>query len=205
MNLKDTYNRLAKDWSTAPWDEGWWDDAITHLTSLLPNNARVLDAGCGAGAVVRHLDDQGFRAEGFDFSEEMIKIARERAPKACFEVADVRDLHIFEDESYDAVIAQALLLHFPKADCPTVLKGLVSKLKPGGYFLLSVKEVKPDRAVELIEKDNYFGYDIERFFGYFTMPEVRQYLEDQNLQIVYENIEAMGPTYWLQVIGQKSR
>jgi SAM-dependent methyltransferase len=42
----------------------------------------VLDFGCGYGALVDHLDALGlpFRYLGFDISEEMIRVARERHP-----------------------------------------------------------------------------------------------------------------------------
>jgi ubiquinone/menaquinone biosynthesis C-methylase UbiE len=203
MNLRETYDHMAKDWTSSPWDEGWWSGAITSLTQFLPKGARILDAGCGGGAVVRELWKQGFAAEGFDFSQKMLEIARQRVPQAKFVVADIYDLSGFEDGVYDAIVLQAVLLHIPKKDCSEILRNLVAKLRPGGYLLVAVKQVKLDRPEETIEKDNYFGYEIERFFSYFTMPELQGYLKDQGLKIVFENVETMGPTHWLQLIGHK--
>jgi SAM-dependent methyltransferase len=53
-------------------DDEWADDGPFS----------VLDYGCGYGALVDHLDALGrpFRYLGFDVSEEMIRVARERYP-----------------------------------------------------------------------------------------------------------------------------
>lgn len=204
MDLKETYNSMARDWADFRVNQDWWVGSVDHLVSLVPNDARILDAGCGDGIVVRYLCQRGFTAEGFDFSDKLLEIARERTPEANFFLADLYNLDVLADDAYDAIILQAVLLHIPKKDCLTILKGLVAKLKPGGHILVAVKEVKPDRPAELVEKDNYFGYEIERFFSYFTMPELKKYLEDAGLGVVYEAIAPMGQkTRWLQLIGEE--
>ena len=47
-------------------------------------NGLVVDAGCGSGVWARELTDRGFQVLGIDISPEMIRLAREHAPKAKF-------------------------------------------------------------------------------------------------------------------------
>jgi ubiquinone/menaquinone biosynthesis C-methylase UbiE len=64
-----------------------FDDAnedIRHLLQLIEDEQgvepeRILDVACGSGRHVLASADDGYYAEGLDFSEEFIEQARERA------------------------------------------------------------------------------------------------------------------------------
>ncbi len=75
------YDWMYRIW--APWDsDGVRKDLIDLLDSgqVDPtSHPRSLDLGCGTGANVVHLGDQGFEAWGVDFSEVAIRRAEERA------------------------------------------------------------------------------------------------------------------------------
>ncbi len=90
----------------------------------LPEHARVLDMGAGAGETVRLLREEGFSAEGIDLE-----------PRS--EPVLVGDMHRteFSDESFDAVISQCAFFVSgdPKAACREARR----ILKPGGLLLLS--------------------------------------------------------------------
>jgi len=83
------------------WDLGGWFDVIVDLLrplGLPAESTRVLDLGCGKGAVSIHVARQlGFRVHGVDFFEPFVDDARSRAAEygvddlCTFELADMRE------------------------------------------------------------------------------------------------------------------
>jgi len=73
---------------------------------VLPNSS-ILEIGCSTGDFIGHLRPR--RGLGIDFSEEMIKIAREKYPEYEFLVDDAECLHI--EEKFDYVIISDLIGH----------------------------------------------------------------------------------------------
>lgn len=62
----------------------------------------ILDAGCGSGIAAAMALERGCRVQGIDASEEMLAIARDRAPGARFLRGDLQSLP-WPDESFDLV------------------------------------------------------------------------------------------------------
>jgi SAM-dependent methyltransferase len=202
MNLRETYNRIAKDWMQDHATDVWSLEGVEHFASLMPKGGRVLDAGCGAGEKSIYLAKQGLKVTAIDFSEEMIRLAKERAPGIDFLVKDITEpLHI--EGVYDGVFAQAVLLHIPKAEVRGVIKNITASLKQKGYFYLAVKAMREDGIEEEIRKEDEYGYEYERFFSYYTIEEMREHLVVLGFKIVYENIKLWGKTNWIQIIAEK--
>jgi ubiquinone/menaquinone biosynthesis C-methylase UbiE len=70
----------------------------------------VLDAGCGTGYLSSKLRDRGGIVIGVDFAENMIEIARSRAPDIDFRVDCCSVLRTVADGSIDLVIANYVLM-----------------------------------------------------------------------------------------------
>ena len=200
MDLKSTYNRIAADWFKDHNADTWWQEGTNHFLSLLSKGATILDIGCGPGVTTRYLSDKGFRVTGMDFSEKMIEIAHREVPNIEFLVGDIYELDSF-NRTFDAIFAKAVLLHVPKDKVVSVLEKMRDKLNPGGLLYIAVKEnTKIDGE---IVKENDYGYEYERFFSYFTLPEVTAYLEKIGMKVVLGNIANSGKTNWIQVISQR--
>lgn len=202
MDLKSTYNKIARDWVRDHHQDSWWVSGTDTYLSFLPPNASLLDIGCGAGEKSKYLLGKGYKVTGIDFSEEMLAIAREQVPTGKFIVGDIMqslDLH----ESFDGIFAQAVLLHIPKDAIIEVLKNIIAPLTPGGYFYAAVKETRQGGPDEAILKENDYGYEYERFFSYFTVSELKGYLQDIGMEMVYDSVTTSGKTNWIQVIARK--
>jgi SAM-dependent methyltransferase len=70
---------------------------------------RVLDMGCGPGALMFLLDELGVEVDGIDFSEEIKAIAPD-AVRDRITVAPVTDRNV-PDQSYDLVICREVFEH----------------------------------------------------------------------------------------------
>lgn len=201
MDLKDTYTRIAKDWHKDHQDDDWWVEGTGAFMRLLAQGASVLDVGCGAGFKSGYLARHGFSVTGIDFSDGLIDIARKEVPEVEFLVIDMREMG--ELPMFDGIFAQASLLHIPRAEIAATLQGLFAHLTPGGYLYVAVKGSRPGKPLEEVKEEHSYGYPYERFFSYFTIEELRGHFKDAGLEVVYENINTVGKTDWVQIIGKK--
>ena len=107
----------------------------TYLTdAALPQGARVLEVGCGTGAVTRVLATWPGVGEaiGIDPSPVLLAKARELArglTTLSFEQGDGRSLP-FAGATFDAVVFHTTLCHVPEPD--VMLGDAVRILRPGG-------------------------------------------------------------------------
>jgi trans-aconitate methyltransferase len=90
---------------------------------------RILDLGCGDGALTEKLVAAGASVIGVDASGDMISAARARGLDA--RVMDAYELE-FRAE-FDAVFSNAAM-HWMKRDPDAVIQGVRRALKPGGRF-----------------------------------------------------------------------
>lgn len=98
---------------------------------------RVLDAGCGSGPLAQALGDRGARVTGFDSSEAMIALARQRlGAEAELLLADLGRPLPFGDDAFDDVVA-SLVFHYLE-DWLGPLREVRRVLRPGGRLIMSV-------------------------------------------------------------------
>src|SRR3990172_5186854 len=157
MNLKETYNKIADNWSKDHKNDTWWIEGTDKFIAFLKRGDRVLDVGCGAGTKSKYLIAKGLDVTGIDFSEKMVEIASREVPRGKFLVLDMKDICALAEE-YDGIFIQAVLLHIPKADVPGVLDCVNKKLKNGGYVYVAVKEKKAGGPEEEVLSEDDYGY-----------------------------------------------
>ena len=98
---------------------------------------RILDAGCGAGAVSTALRERGGIVAGFDRSAKMVELARQRlGDDVDLRVADIGQPLPYPDRAFDDVVA-ALVLHYLE-DWTAPLAELRRVLRPGGRLVVVV-------------------------------------------------------------------
>ncbi len=90
---------------------------------------RILDLGCGDGALTEELAARGARVTGIDSSPAMVAAARARGVEAAH--VDARALPFRRE--FDAVFSNAVFHWIP--DLSVVFKGVHRALKPAGRFV----------------------------------------------------------------------
>src|SRR5436309_2094780 len=71
------HERWENDYRTAE-NEGFYEQAFNYMTRVLsaPENATILDAGCGTCAHSIRLAKRGFLVRAVDFSESVLAVAK---------------------------------------------------------------------------------------------------------------------------------
>jgi ubiquinone/menaquinone biosynthesis C-methylase UbiE len=109
---------------------------LRDLLARLAPDARVLDAGCGAGVpVMGLLTEAGRHVTGLDFSARQLSLAHSRVPGADLVQGDLGALP-FQSQQFDAVVSFYAIIHVPRRDHPAIFHECHRVLRPGGLALL---------------------------------------------------------------------
>ncbi|WP_276279530.1 class I SAM-dependent methyltransferase [Halorussus caseinilyticus] len=130
------YDEMAETYAAERSEGGRGTELLTDFLDALPDDPRVLDAGCGQGTpVLARLAESGDPL-GLDFSREQLRLAAVNVPGASLSQGDMTALP-FRDDAFDAVTAYNSLIHVPYGDHETVLGEFARVLRPGGRVLLT--------------------------------------------------------------------
>jgi demethylmenaquinone methyltransferase/2-methoxy-6-polyprenyl-1,4-benzoquinol methylase len=133
-----------------------WKRRLIRLAAIRPGEL-ALDVCCGTGDVAFALAASGATVTGFDFSEPMLAVARNRARSVApgaspvFQQGDALNLP-FADASFDVVTISYGLRNL--ADFDRGVRELARVLRPGGRLLV-LDFGKPDNA---LWRWGYFQY-----------------------------------------------
>jgi ubiquinone/menaquinone biosynthesis C-methylase UbiE len=106
--------------------------AILDALALGPRD-RLLEVGCGGGLLLRDALVSTPNVTGLDHSEDMVRVARERAPRAAVVVGDAEELP-FADDAFTAVALSVVFMFL--ADPVRVLRECRRVLVPQGRLAL---------------------------------------------------------------------
>lgn len=118
------------------------DEMRAKLLSWLPQDLtgqRVLDAGCGTGALAVEAARRGADVVAIDISATLVDLARERSPRDLnggsidFRVGDMRDPAL---GAFDHVVAMDSLIHYPATDITGVIAAVAGRTS--GSLLITI-------------------------------------------------------------------
>ena len=170
---------------------------------LIPKGGSVLDVGCAGGRDSKIFVDNGFDLTGVDISEVFLKEASKKIPEGKFLKADVLELP-FPDEFFDAVWANAILLHVSKDDIPKALQSVRRVLKREGKLHIRVKEGEGSKEIEETLKN---AGEVKRPFTLFQKEELERFVQDAGFTLLSSERlpDDMGRTdvTWLKIWAEK--
>ena len=149
QNTIDYYKQNVKSFIDGTRDVNFAEIQDTFL-ELLPENARILDFGCGSGRDAKYFLEQGYMVDAIDGSLEL-----------CIAASDYTGLNVKhmlfqelnENEMYDGIWACASVLHVEKVKLPDIIHKMSTATKANGIIYLSFK---------------YGNFEGERHGRYFT-------------------------------------
>ncbi|MHB8172180.1 MAG: class I SAM-dependent methyltransferase [Thermincolia bacterium] len=179
--IKSYYDLTAERTADAWYKEEILKPTIQDFVVLLPKEPRILDLGCGTGHETMRLSLTGAKVVGIDFSEECIKVARERCPQCRFEVMDFR----FPDKElgkFDGVFACASLIHIAPDELRAVIKNIKDVLTDDGFVAMIVQDGEGIREDwSLLDVD---GQNLERTVYRYTEEQLVSVTQEVGLQFV---------------------
>jgi len=114
--------------------------SVEKLLRPLPGE-KLLDIACGNGLTSRRLASAGAAVVAFDFSEEMIRVAKTRTSdgQIDYRVVDATDaqaLHALGPRTFEGALCNMALMDM--SDIRPLMNAVASVLKPGGRFVFSL-------------------------------------------------------------------
>jgi SAM-dependent methyltransferase len=171
---RESYDRVASKYADLylhEFDHKPFDrDLLDRFAERVKSRGRVMDLGCGPGQVAAYLHKRGVDAFGVDLSPEMVKLAKEANPGVEFREGDMRSPGL-PDESLAGITAFYSLIHIPRREVSTVVRGLRRVLQPGGLLLAAFH--KGEGAVH---RDEFLDEHVSLDFAFFEPQEMEIYL-----------------------------
>lgn len=184
--VRHAYDTVAEDYATylpdtraeAPLDLAMIDAFAEAVTSG-DDDARVLDAGCGAGRMSRYLAGRGCLVEGVDLSSRMVALARRDHPGLTFTVGSLTELP-YPDDQFAGVMLWYSIIHTPPAGQGRIFAEAARVLRQGGHLLVGFQSGEGTRDVS----GNYlrFGHEIQLERHLYTADHVASQLEAAGLR-----------------------
>ena len=136
------WDNLADGWLIQVGDEGDRNriqnsDPVLWQFAGSVRGSRVMDAGCGTGYLSNKLYQQGANVIGVDFAPRMLEIARTRYPDIDFRLDDCSQLETVDDDYFDLLISNYMLMDTPDLDGTVNAFHRVLKLKGTATLIFS--------------------------------------------------------------------
>lgn len=185
----DTYNNIVEEYidyfnSKDLNGNVQFQKEINTLVKSLEKGSKILDVGTAIGDYPKYLTEKckkDFEVIGIDSSENMIKVAIKNAPKAKFKVMDMRSLD-FPDNSFNAIICLATLIHVDDNTAIKILEKFDSMLKDNGLIIINVMEyINGDK--EIYEKEP-FNPKYNTYFNRYSKNFFIEWFENNNYEIL---------------------
>jgi ubiquinone/menaquinone biosynthesis C-methylase UbiE len=134
---------------------GGVERAYDRLAAHVQEGQRVLDVGCGTGALALRMARRGARVKAIDVSAEMLELATQRAEEAGLrERVALAEMGVAELDgeascSYDVVSCGLCLSELSDDEVAYTLRQARRVLVPGGLLLVA-DEVTPRRVVSRV-------------------------------------------------------
>jgi SAM-dependent methyltransferase len=167
-----------------------WIDAA--LAGLKPD-ARIVEIGSAFGRDAAYIQSRGFAVECTDAAEGFLDALRARG-------FNTRQFNLLQDEfdaDYELILANAVLLHFNRAECAAALAKARRALKAGGRFAFSLKAGEGEEW-----SDAKIG--APRYFCYWRAAELPSALSAAGFESwdVVEARTSRAHADWLYVIAR---
>lgn len=197
------YDQNAKQYADASY-KVTPTDLIRRFIELLPQNPKILDAGCGAGKDSKVFNELGINVIGIDLSKGLINEAKRRNPAVNFIEGNFLDMH-FNNTYFDGVWAHASLVHLETIDdLKKALHEFNRILKEEGILHIYVKAQLGKSKTEVVK---YALSQHDRFFRYYTEDELEKLLNATSFKIIememQNGLHGREDVTWIALFAKK--
>jgi magnesium-protoporphyrin O-methyltransferase len=100
---------------------------------------RILDAGCGTGALAFEMATRGAEVVGVDISPQLVDIAKKRSPDDLRHKLTFRAGDMLNDKlgTFDHIVAMDSMIYYTADDIARILEGLAPRLRTNMIFTVA--------------------------------------------------------------------
>ena len=151
-------------------------------------NLKILDLGCGNGALTNELAERGHDVTGLDSSRSQLALARKTYPGLRFIEADATNFST--DEKFDCVFSNAALHWIDEEFQPRMLDCVSACLKEGGQFVFEMGGYGNNELIhgELERQFTLRGLRYKRPFFFPTVTRYAGMLEEAGLAVTFAKL-----------------
>jgi 2-polyprenyl-3-methyl-5-hydroxy-6-metoxy-1,4-benzoquinol methylase len=138
---------------------------LLKVLGELPDDAKILDVGCGDGFhmdLLRRFGRPGWSVHGIDIDRRAVDAATDRGLTVFEGTIETAEL---AQSTYDAALLIQTIEHV--ADPAAVLRAILQTLKPGGRLMI-VTDNTGSLDFRLFRKRHWGGYHFPRHFNLFN-------------------------------------
>ncbi|WP_245680567.1 class I SAM-dependent DNA methyltransferase [Bacillus marinisedimentorum] len=141
--------------------------------------SNVLDIGFGTGVLTNKLYENGHRIDGFDFSSNMISIAKSKMPRANLVEWDIFNglPPEFLEKKYDFIVSTYTLHHLTDTEKISFIVKLLPLLKEDGQLFIGDIAFETREKLNRCRQDNVSRWDNDEF--YFVYDEMKSSLKNE--------------------------
>lgn len=184
-NTLDYYNKNASEYFEQTLN-GNFAENYEKFLSRIPQNAYILDFGCGSGRDSKYFIENGYKVKAIDGSIEMCKLASEYIGQ---EVECMKFDELNEESIYDGIWACSSILHVGKEQLGSILEKMITALKEKGIIYTSFKKGVKDEIKE------------GKYYNYLTKEKLEEIIENYKLNVkIIDYFETLPSTKRIQDI-----
>jgi 2-polyprenyl-3-methyl-5-hydroxy-6-metoxy-1,4-benzoquinol methylase len=162
----------------------------------LPDDARILDVGCGDGFhlnLLRQYGKKSWTPEGIDMDKRAIDMAQKAGLTVHRGSVETIDLPL---NSYDLAFTVQTIEHVEKPD--EVLNGIRKLLKPGGRLVI-VTDNTDSLDFKFFKKNYWGGYHFPRHWNLFNKSSLTKLAKKTGFEVVSLSTQ-VSPVNWVYTI-----
>jgi ubiquinone/menaquinone biosynthesis C-methylase UbiE len=176
--VKEGYNAIADRYLAKRTLDSEDVRLLDDFIERLPANAKILDAGCGAGIPISQRLSEHFQVTGVDFSETQIELAKKNVPNANFLCEDMTKLD-YPENTFDGITSYYAIIHIPREEHESLLTNFHRILKPGGIALVCLGA---ENLIDDID-ENYLG--TRMYWSHYDTETYLKMLKDCGFSIIW--------------------
>ena len=181
VDLQALYRKHAAQFDALRVGSSIEEPYLRRISRLAGDEGSVLDIGCGSSEpIARFFIERGYYVTGYDFSEEMLAIARERFPSMEWILGDMRELDLKRE--FDIVIAWDSFFHLSPQDQRKMFPRFRDHLRPGGVLLFTSGTTEGASV-----GGHLFGDEL--FHGSLSTAEYKEQLAEHGIATVLHRVE----------------